>query len=64
MVGLTGAGWYEGLVVNGWRVTSDAMLISISDSVPFEMFGIEAVAMAPDGLSGDLNAEDLDSPFL
>ena len=38
------------------------MLISISDSVSREVSGTEAVA--PEGLSGDLNAEDLDTPFL
>ena len=40
------------------------MLISISDSVSHEVSGIEAVAVAPDSLSGDLNVEDLDSPLL
>ena len=43
---------------------SDAMLISISDSVSCEVSGIEAVAVAPDDLSGDLNTVDLDVPFL
>ena len=40
------------------------MLISIPDSVSREVSGMEAVAVTPDGLSGDLNAEDLDSHFL
>ena len=38
------------------------MLISISDSVSHEVLGTEAVAA--EGLSGDLNGEDLDAPFL
>ena len=40
------------------------MLISISDLFSREVSGIEAVTVAPDGLSGDLNAEDLAGPFL
>ena len=40
------------------------MLISISDSVSREVSGTEAVAVAPEGLSGDLNVEDLDNPYL
>ena len=35
------------------------MLISISDSVSHEVFGTEAVAVDAEGLSGDLNMEDL-----
>ena len=42
-------------------MTSDVMLISISDSVSLEVSGTEAVAA---GLCGDLNAEDLATPFL
>ena len=38
------------------------MLISISDSVSREVSETEAVAA--EGLSGDLNTEDLDTPFL
>ena len=38
------------------------MLISISDSVSREVS--EAVATAAEGLCGDLNAEDLETPFL
>ena len=34
------------------------MLISISDSVSCEVSGTEAVAVAPECLSGDLNAEN------
>ena len=34
------------------------MLISILDSVSCEVSGNEAVAVAPKGLSGDLNLED------
>ena len=37
------------------------MLISISESVSCEVSRIKAAAVAPDGLSGDLNAEDLQS---
>ena len=42
------------------------MLISISDSVCHEVSGTEAVAVAvaAEGLSGDLIMEDLDTPFL
>ena len=40
------------------------MLISISDSVSHEVDGTEAVAVAPEGHSGDLNTEDLDNRFL
>ena len=40
------------------------MLISISDSVSREVSVTEAVAMDAEGLSGDLNAEDLETPFL
>ena len=40
------------------------MLISISDLVSHEVFGTEAVAATAEGLSGDLNAEDLEIPFL
>ena len=39
------------------------MLISISDSVSHEVSRTEAVAAA-EGHTGDLNAEDLDTPFL
>ena len=45
-------------------VTSNAMLISISDSVSCEVSGTEAVAVAAEGRSGDLKLEDLDTPFL
>ena len=42
------------------------MLISISDSVSDEVSGNEAVAVAvaPDGVIGDLKVEDLDNHFL
>ena len=40
------------------------MLISISDSVSREVSGTEAVAVALEGHSGDLNAEDLNTPLL
>ena len=42
------------------------MLISISDSVCLYVSGTEAeaVAAAAEGLWGDLNAEDLETPFL
>ena len=40
------------------------MRISISDLISHEVSGTEAVAAAAEGLSGDLNAEDLDIPFL
>ena len=53
-----------GLVLEGWWVTSDAMLISISDSVSLYVSGTEAEAAAAEGLWGDLNAEDLETPFL
>ena len=42
----------------------NAMLISISDSVSREVSATEAEAMAAKGCSGDLNPEDLDTPFL
>ena len=45
-------------------ITSDAMLIFISDSVSLDVSGIEAVAAAAEGLWGDLNAEDLETLFL
>ena len=38
------------------------MPISISDSVSLEVSGTEAVAAAAE--SGDLNIEDLETPFL
>ena len=38
------------------------MLISISDSVSLDVSETEAVAT--EGLWGDLNAEDLETPFL
>ena len=40
------------------------MLISISDSDSHEVSGTEAVAADAESLSGDLNGEDLDTPFL
>ena len=40
------------------------MLISISDSVSREVSGTEAMARAAESLCGDLNAEDLETPFL
>ena len=40
------------------------MLISISDSVSLDVSGTEAEAVAAEGLWGDLNAEDLETPFL
>ena len=40
------------------------MLISISDSVSREVSGTEAVAADAEGLSGDLNMEDFEAPFL
>ena len=40
------------------------MLTSISDSVSREVYGTEAMAVAPEYLSGDLNAEDLGTLFL
>ena len=43
---------------------SDTTPIFISDSVSCEVSGTEAVAVAPKDLNGDLNAEDLDTPFL
>ena len=45
-------------------VTGLSVLISISDSVSHEVSGTEAVTVAPEGLSGDLNVEDLETPFL
>ena len=36
----------------------------ISDSVSLEVSGNEAVTAPAEGLSGDLNAEDLETPFL
>ena len=67
MVVATVVGRHEGLMVDGWWVTSDAMLISISDSVSHEVSGTEAVAS--EGCCGDLNVEDfskvlVDTPFL
>ena len=56
------AGLCEGLVVDGWLVTFDAMLISLSYSDSHEVSGTEAVT--DKGLSGDYNAEDLNSPFI
>ena len=52
------------LVLEGLSVTSDAMLISISDSVSLDVSGTEAEAAAAEGLWGDLNAEYLETPFL
>ena len=40
------------------------MLISISDSVSLEVCRTEAVAVVAEGCSGDLNTEDLETPFL
>ena len=40
------------------------MLISISDSVSCEVSGPEAVATDAEVRTGDLNAEDLETPFL
>ena len=40
------------------------MLISISDSVSLEVSGTEAVAVDAESLSGELNAENLETPFL
>ena len=40
------------------------MQISISDSVSHEVSGTEAVAADAEGLSGDLNTEDLETPFV
>ena len=40
------------------------MLISISNSASREVSGTEAVAVDAEGLSGDLNVEDLETPFL
>ena len=40
------------------------MLISISDSVSLDVFGTEAEAAAAESLWGDLNAKDLETPFL
>ena len=40
------------------------MLISISDSVSREASGTEAVAGAVEGCTGELNTEDLETPFL
>ena len=37
---------------------------SISDSVSCEVSEAEALAVAPNSLSGDLNVENLESPFL
>ena len=39
------------------------MLIPISDSVSLEVSGTEAVTAAAEGLCGDLNTEDLETPF-
>ena len=38
--------------------------MSISDSVSHAVSGSEAVPVAPEGLSNDLNMEDLGNPFL
>ena len=40
------------------------MLISISDLESLEVSETETVAAAVEGLCGDLNAEDLEIPFL
>ena len=40
------------------------MLIYISDSVSLEVSGTEAVVADAEGLSGELNTEDLETPFL
>ena len=40
------------------------MLISISDSMSLDVSGTEAEAATAEGLCGDLNAEDLETPFL
>ena len=40
------------------------MLISITDSVSLDVSGTEAEDAAAEGLWGDLNAEDLETPFL
>ena len=40
------------------------MLISISDSVSLDVSGTETEAAAAEGLCGDMNAEDLETPFL
>ena len=40
------------------------MLIFISDSVSCDVSRTEAVAVDAEGLSGDLNEEDLETPFL
>ena len=40
------------------------MLISISDSVSLDASGTEAEVVAAEGLCGDLNAKDLETPFL
>ena len=45
-------------------MTSDDMLISISETVSLEVSRNEAVAAVAEDLSGDLNAEDLEIPFL
>ena len=40
------------------------MLILISDSVSMDVSPTETEAVAAEGLLGDLNAEDLETPFL
>ena len=40
------------------------MLISISDSVSLDVSGTEVADADAEGLWGDLNAEDLETPFL
>ena len=40
------------------------MLISNSDSESLDVSGTEAEDAAAEGLWGDLNAEDLETPFL
>ena len=40
------------------------MLISISDSVSLDVSGTEAEAVAAEVPWGDLNLEDLETPFL
>ena len=46
------------------KLDLDAMMTYISDLVSREVSGTEAVAVVPEGCSGDLNVEDLDTPFL
>ena len=40
------------------------MVISISDSVSLDISGTKTEAAAAEGLCGDLNTEDLETPFL